>query len=190
MAKWVSDSNLDLQLIDIALADEEAICSQQPTTFYHAHWPLMWVAETAYSVGDLVRPPTGNSFIYECITGGTSGAGEPAWGITQDQEFSDGTVTWKTHASYTLANVTLASGDKVIADGAGGDTGRVLTIADKVGVTVHTSGTVTHTALNDGINKNLKVVTNGSTTTQGDNDVEAGKAVIFQSFKVKSPDPV
>lgn len=190
MAKWVPDSNLDLQLTDIALANEEVICSQQPLTFYNAHWPSMWVAETAYIVGDVVHPPTGNGFVYECITGGTSGVGEPAWGTSQDAEFSDGTVTWKTHVSYALANTALVSGDKVIADGTGEDTGRVLTIGEKVGIVVHKSGEVTHTALLDNSEEKIKLVTLGSTTTVGDNDVVAGKAIIFQSFKVKSPDPV
>ena len=190
MAKWVPDSNLDLQLQDIDDADEQAVCNAQPSDFFDAHYPDMWVADTVYSAGDCVRPPTANNFIYECTVGGTSGSSEPAWSITDQATFSDNTVTWRAHESVCLANCDIDPGDKSIADNpTGPEYGRALTIAEISGSICHRSGTVSHTAFLDKTNQLLKAVTTAETDTAGDNDIESGKAVIFQSVRFVSPDP-
>lgn len=190
MTKWVSDTNLDLSLDDIALSDEVAVCNNFPSTFYNAHWPDMWVAETAYTAGDIVHPPTPNGYIYECTVGGTSGVSEPSWGTSQDDTFSDNTITWKTHENYSLANYTLESGDKSIADAESPDTGRTLTVAGAVGTVVHRTGTVSHTALLRLATLEVKLVTDATTTTVGDNDVESGKAIVINDILINNPDPV
>ena len=184
MSKWVPTDYLDLILDEIALADEEAVCFSQPATYFQACWPSMWVAETAYVAGDVVRPPTQNGFVYECTVGGTSGSSEPAWGTTQDGTFSDGTVTWKTHANYALINSALASGDKSIADHLDG--GRALTIAEKESVLIHTSGTVTHTALITNSTQTLHLVDTATTIEETTDDVVAGRTCILHTMTIRS----
>lgn len=187
MAKWVPDSYLELILNEIKKSDEEAICNAQPTTYFNAVWPDLWLQSTSYNVGDLVHPPTQNGFIYECVVAGDSGATEPGWGTTQDQTFVDGTVTWKTHENYALANETLTPGDFTISDG--DIDGRKLTVAEKMGAVTHTAGTVTHTALIEHATKTLHFVTTAQTTLGGNNDVEAGRSTIFFEFDIIVRDP-
>ena len=102
MAKYIPNSTYDLMLNRIATADFESVCHTFPDTFYNACHSDLWVAETAYDLGDVVRPPTDNNMVYECTTAGTSGASEPAWGETQDVTFNDGTVVWKLLEDSTL----------------------------------------------------------------------------------------
>lgn len=187
MAKWVPDNYLDLILNEVKKSDEESICNAQPTTYFNAVWPDLWIQETSYIIGDLIHPPTQNDFIYECVIAGDSGAVEPGWGTVQDQEFTDGTVTWKTHENYSLANEALLLGDYTIADG--DIDGRKMTVAQKMGVVTHTGGTVTHTALIEHATKILHFVTTAQTTLGGDNDVEAGRSTIFFAFDITVRDP-
>lgn len=187
MGKWIPDSYLELPLDEIAKSDEEAICNAQPTTFFNAVWPDLWIASTGYIVEDLIHPPTDNGFIYECIVPGTTGATEPGWGTVQDQEFTDGGVTWKTHENYALANSALTSGDFTKQDG--DVDGRKLVIAEKSGIVTHTGGTVSHTALIEHALKVLHFVTTAQTTLGGGNDVESGRSTIFFEFDVTIRDP-
>ena len=86
------------------------------------------------------------------------------------------------NATYALADVTVASGDFTAANG---DTsGRKLTVAAKTGVTVDSSGTVTHVCLLDVTNSKLLYVT--TTTSQG---VSSGGTVDFGSWKIEIADP-
>lgn len=187
MSKWVPDSYLDFVLNEIKKSDEEAICNAQPSTYFNAVWPNLWIQDTAYVVGDLVHPPTQNGFIYECIGAGDSGSVEPGWGTTQDQEFLDGFCTWKTHENYALANEALAPGDYTLANG--DVDGRKMTVAQKMGVVTHTGGTVTHTALIEHAAKTLHFVTTSQTTLGGGNDVESGRSTIFFAFDITVRDP-
>jgi hypothetical protein len=54
--------------------------------------PSGWITETAYALGDLVKPTTGTHF-YKCTTAGSSGLSEPTW-KTDGTTNTDGTVTW------------------------------------------------------------------------------------------------
>lgn len=189
MGSYTPDEILDLIVDQYMLADEEAVCSSQPTTYLNACWPDMWVAETAYAEGSLVRPPTDNGFVYECPIGGggISGASEPPWGSAQDDEFTDGTVTWKTHENYALINASLDPGDKVKGDGP--EDGRAITVAQKMGVTIHTDGAVAHTALIDTVNKKLKFVTTAATSLEGDNNVISGRTTLLHEMTIVVRDP-
>ena len=66
------------------------------------------------------------------------------------------------NATYALADVTVSSTDFTIANGT--TSGRKATVAAKTGVTVDTSGTVTHVCLLDVSNSKLLYVT--TTTSQ------------------------
>jgi hypothetical protein len=182
MARYTPIEILDLIIDSYMEADEEAVCSQQPLTYYNACWPSMWNPETAFEVGDVTRPPTQNGFVYECLTAGTTGTTEPPWSVTQDGVFADGTVEWKAHENYALINQPLEETDKTKEDTAAG--GRKIIIGQKMGVTIHTDGTVSHTALIDNVNKKLKYVTVSQTSLEGDNNVVSGRTTLFHEFEI------
>jgi hypothetical protein len=56
----------------------------------------IWAASTAYNVGDVVRPTTGNGHLYRCVVAGTSHTVEPTWITVAQRETSEGsgTVKW------------------------------------------------------------------------------------------------
>lgn len=57
-------------------------------------WGTTWAASTAYSVGQVVRPTTGNGRLYMCIVAGTSAGTEPTWPTTSRATVTDNTATW------------------------------------------------------------------------------------------------
>jgi len=57
-------------------------------------WSATWAATTAYAVGQVIRPTTGNGHLYKCITAGTTGSSEPTWPTTALGTVDDGTATW------------------------------------------------------------------------------------------------
>lgn len=58
-------------------------------------WATTWATGTAYAVGDIVRPTSGNTHLYVCIVAGTShGSTEPTWPTVSGQTVTDNTVTW------------------------------------------------------------------------------------------------
>ena len=58
--------------------------------------PSAWEATTAYSLGDKVKPTSGNDdgHFYICIAAGTSGGTEPTWPGASGT-VTDGTVSWR-----------------------------------------------------------------------------------------------
>jgi len=58
--------------------------------------PRPWLDNTAFAVGDIVRPftNTGTGFYFRCVVAGTSGAAEPFWPTVIANTVVDGTVTW------------------------------------------------------------------------------------------------
>jgi len=179
MSKYIPASTYNLALNKIGTADRISICTQQPVTYFEAAVASLWESGKTYSVGDLCRPPTDNNKIYECTIDGTSGAGEPSWGVVDAGTFIDGSVTWKTHPSYSLAEAVLEVADKVIADGSGG--GRQITFAEKSGITSFRGGVVTHTAYLNSIDKTIEAITTSTTTAPADDLIIAGRTIIFHS---------
>jgi len=60
-----------------------------------------WAANTAYTVGNLVIPTSNPTFIWRCVTAGTSGATEPNWSLADASGLvTDGTVVWEQDAAY------------------------------------------------------------------------------------------
>jgi hypothetical protein len=55
-----------------------------------------WVANTAYAVGDIIRPVSANGLLYLCVVAGTSHATtEPTLGTVVGRETADdGTLVW------------------------------------------------------------------------------------------------
>ena len=63
-----------------------------------------WQAATAYNVGDTVCDVAGTTTrYYRCITGGTSGGGEPAWNVWNGATTNDNTVVWRTYSPIYIS---------------------------------------------------------------------------------------
>lgn len=58
-------------------------------------WGTSRANSTAYTLGTVVRPATGNGFLYRCVVAGTSGGTIPTFGTTVGRETADGTVVWE-----------------------------------------------------------------------------------------------
>jgi hypothetical protein len=58
-------------------------------------WGVSRANSTAYVVGDVVRPATGNLFLYQCITAGTSAGSIPTYPTTYGGTVTDNTVVWE-----------------------------------------------------------------------------------------------
>jgi hypothetical protein len=57
-------------------------------------WSIQRADSTAYAVGDVVRPATGNGHLYRCIVAGTTASSPPTFPTVSGQTVTDGTVTW------------------------------------------------------------------------------------------------
>ena len=86
------------------------------------------------------------------------------------------------NASLVLANAAMAGSDFTIADG--DVSGRKVTVGQKTGVTVDTSGTATHVALLDTVNSRLLYVT--TCTAQA---LTAGNGMTFEAWDIEIADP-
>ena len=65
-------------------------------------WPTTSARNTAYTVGDMIKPTTYANHSYKCTTAGTSHAStEPTWTTTNGNTTTDGTAVF---TCYVLAS--------------------------------------------------------------------------------------
>jgi hypothetical protein len=57
-------------------------------------WGVTWAADTPYSYGQIVRPDTGNGYVYRCAVAGTSNGSEPSFPTVTSETVTDSGVTW------------------------------------------------------------------------------------------------
>jgi hypothetical protein len=66
-------------------------------------WATAAATTTAYTVGTVVRPATGNGYVYRCAVAGTSGGTAPAWGTIVGGTTVDGGIIWENVGSGVIA---------------------------------------------------------------------------------------
>jgi len=54
-----------------------------------------WKASTTFTTGSYIVPTNSNNYMYEVVSGGTTGTLEPTWKITEGELFIDGTLEYK-----------------------------------------------------------------------------------------------
>lgn len=64
--------------------------------------------DTAYLVGDMVRPASPNGHVYQCIVAGTSDSSPPTWPTNRGEDVTDNTATWQ-EAGSSFVNVSADS---------------------------------------------------------------------------------
>lgn len=160
MSKWINpeliapvSAAMSASFDAVALADELAVCTGQPLTFFEAVNPSAWAASTAYILNNTARPSVDrNGFTYVCTQAGTSGASEPVWPTTAGETVTDGTAIWTAHVCKCVANVAMTPSDFV-------KTTNQLTVMPKTGITAHSNGQFAHIALLKKSESNLLLVT-------------------------------
>lgn len=65
-------------------------------------WATTWAASTAYKLGDIVRPTSGNGYVYRCTVAGTSAGSEPTWPTTIGGTVADSGVTWQNAGKWLV----------------------------------------------------------------------------------------
>lgn len=116
-----SDYVVDLDLDDIKTdidsdqvsgtgytAGGAALASVTLTRVAADSWAVARANSTAYALGDIVRPATGNDHLYRCVAAGTSAGSIPTYPTTPGATVTDGTVTW---AECGTAAIVLDSAD-------------------------------------------------------------------------------
>ncbi len=73
--------------------------------------PAAWAASTAYTVGQMISPPSANGHFYQCTVAGTSGATAPSSWPTDGSTFTDGGVTWQDMGTQTSLGTTALTFD-------------------------------------------------------------------------------
>jgi hypothetical protein len=73
-------------------------------------WSVARANSTAYVAGDIVKPASGNGFLYRALTSGTSGGSVPTYPTTIGGTVVDGGVTWE---CVGRAGVVLDGSDAV-----------------------------------------------------------------------------
>ena len=124
-------------------------------------WGTSRANSTAYTLGQFVRPATGNGFVYQAVAAGTSGGSVPTYPTTIGGTVSDGGVTWACVGSSLLvldcadlswSSSTISATGLVVYDSTGTSSTSVLLGYIDFGATVSsTAGTFSYTVDTQGL---------------------------------------
>jgi len=76
-------------------AASTAVSAMQEQAVNLSAMTLVWQAGQAYVTDDWMIPTVIGDYVYKCVTAGTSGASEPSWGQTIDENTTDNTCVWR-----------------------------------------------------------------------------------------------
>jgi len=106
---YVSDLTNELATAGGYTAGGSTLTGAAITTVVANSWATARANSTAYAVGDVVRPATGNGFLYRCAVAGTTAASIPTYPITVGLTVVDGGVTWENIGSLITVFTTDAA---------------------------------------------------------------------------------
>lgn len=120
-----------------------------------ASWGLQWAATTAFKLGQIVRLPTSNNYLYKCVVAGTTGGSQPTWPTVPGETVTDSGVTWlcigtsatpvsAANPSWSSATIT-ATGAVIYKSTGTGSSSRLIAYVDFGGTVTSTAGTFTVT---------------------------------------------
>src|SRR5262245_9529135 len=135
-------------------AGGNALASKSITYTPADSWGTARANSTAYALGDVVRPATGNSHLYMAVVAGTSGGSIPTWPTVSRQTVADGGVTWAeigrgitvldcTDPSWSAATIANIKYAVYYKDTGTAGTSPLLAVQDLDGPSSVTAGTFT-----------------------------------------------
>lgn len=130
------------------------LASKTATLTVANSWGTSRANSTAYALGDVVRPATGNGYLYQAVAAGTSAGTIPTYPTVVGQSVTDGSVTWVCKGRAVLAldaadpawsSSTITARTVVIYKSTGTDATSPLIAYDSAGADVSsTAGTWTY----------------------------------------------
>ena len=124
---YVSDLTNELSTAGGYTAGGFALTLSAPAYTAANSWGTSRANSTAYAAGDVVRPATGNGFLYEATTAGTTGSSIPTYPTVIGQTVVDGGVTW----TCAGKGITVFTGSAVVSAGFSAGPFRYGVISDR-----------------------------------------------------------